>query len=99
MGKSDLASLVMDCKNKFDTALNNTNSELPGLKTKFIKLKSGLKIFRNVNNKLVDAVAKLERKWWDEEMCSRRERIEISEIPQIIEQIDLEKTVLTVFEK
>ena len=38
LGKSDLARLVMDYQNKFDTVLNNINSELLDLKNKFTKL-------------------------------------------------------------
>ena len=40
-----------------------------------------------------------ERKCWKNEQSSRRECIEISEIPQSIGRTDLEKTVLNVFEK
>ena len=43
LGKSDLARLVMDYQNKFDTVLNNINSELLDLKNKFTKLESDLK--------------------------------------------------------
>ena len=62
LGKSDSAMLVMDYQNKFDTVLNNINSELLDLKNKFTKLESDLEISRNVNNKLVDQVTRLERK-------------------------------------
>ena len=97
--KSDLARLVIDFQNNFDTVLNNINSELLDLKNKFTKLDSDLEISRNVNNKLVDQVARLERKCWENEQYSRRECIEISVIPQSIEQFDLEKTALHVFDK
>ena len=99
LGKSDLARLVIDYHNKFDTALNNMNSELLGLKNKFTKLESDLEISRNVNNKLVDQVTKLEWKSWENEQYSKRECIEISGISQSIEQLDLEKTLLNVFDK
>ena len=69
------------------------------MKHKFTKLESDLEISRNVNNKLVDQVKRLERKYWEKEQYSRRECIEIYGIPQSIEQIDLEKTVLNVFDK
>ena len=85
LGKSDLARLVMDYQNKFDTVLNNINSELLDLKNKFTKLESDLEISRNINNKLVEQVTRLERKCWENEQCSRRECIEISGIPQSIE--------------
>ena len=99
LGKSDLARLVIDYHNKFDTALNNMNSELLGLKNEFTKLESDLEISRNVNNKLVDQVTKLEWKSWENEQYSKRECIEISGISQSIEQLDLEKTLLNVFDK
>ena len=82
---------VMDYQNKFDNVLNNGNSELLDLKNKFTKLESDLKISGNVDNKLVDQVAWLERKCWESEKFSRRECIEIFGIPQVIEQTDLEK--------
>ena len=75
------------------------NSELLDLKNKFTKLESDLEISRNVNNKLVDQLIRLERKCWENERHSRKECVEISGIPQSIEQIDLEKTVLNVFDK
>ena len=65
LGKSDLARLVMDYQKKFDTILNNINSELLDLKNKFTKLESDLEISRNINNKLVDQVTRLERKCWE----------------------------------
>ena len=54
-----------------------------------LNLSQDLEIPRNSNNKLVDQVTRLERKCWENEKYSRRERIEISGIPQSIEQIDL----------
>ena len=38
LGKSDLARLVMDYQNKFNTVLNNINPELLDLKNNFTKL-------------------------------------------------------------
>ena len=99
MGKSDLVRLVIDCQNKIDTVLSNINSELLNLKNKYTQLESDLEISRNVNNKLVDQVTRLERKYWESEQYSKRECIEISGIPQSIGQIDLEMTVLKVFDK
>ena len=74
------------------------NSELLDLKNKFTKLEPDLEISRNVI-KLVDQVTKLEWKSWENEQYSKRECIEISGISQSIEQLDLEKTLLNVFDK
>ena len=99
LGKSDLARLVIDYQNKVDAVLNNINSELLDLKNKFTKFESDMEISRNVNNKLIDQVTRLERKYRENEQYSRRECIEISGIPQSVEQLDLEKIVLHVFDK
>ena len=64
LGKSNFARLVIDYQNKFDTVLNNINSELLDLKNNFAKLESDLEISRNVNNKLVDQVTMVEWKCW-----------------------------------
>ena len=69
------------------------------MKNKFTKLESDLETSRNIDNKLVDQVTRLERKCWKNEHYSRRECIEISGISQSIEQIDLERTLLNVFDK
>ena len=58
-----------------------------------------MEISRNVNTKLADRVTSLERKCYENEQYSRRECIEISGIPQSVEQTDLEKTILNVSEK
>ena len=58
-----------------------------------------MEISRNVKNKLVDQFTWMQWKCWENEQHSRRKYIEISGIPQSIEQIDLEKIVLNVFEK
>ena len=79
--------------------MNNINSELLDLKNKFTKFESDLEISRNVNNELAAQVTKLERKCWENEQYSKREYTEISGIPQSIEQIDLERTVVNVFDK
>ena len=95
LGKSDLARLVIHYQNKFDPIINNINYELLDLKNKFTKLGSDLNISRNVNNKLVDQVARLELKLWENKQYSRMECTEISVIPLS----DREKTVLNVFDK
>ena len=79
--------------------MNNINSELLDLKNKFTKFESDLEISRNVNNELAAQVTKLEGKCWENEQYSKREYTEISGIPQSIEQIDLERTVVNVFDK
>ena len=52
-----------------------------------------------VNTKLKEKVASLERQTWSNSQYSRRECLELSGIPETIENKDLEGTVLGIFEK
>ena len=63
------------------------NSEIPDLKNKFTNIELYLEISRNVNNKLVNQVTRLERKCWENKQYFRRECIKISGISQSIKQI------------
>ena len=52
-----------------------------------------------VNNKLKEKVAKLERQTWTNSQYSRRDCLDLSDIPETIENKDLEGKVLGIFKK
>ena len=52
MNKYVLAGMVLDYKERFDSALSAINDELKELKTNFGKIEPDLAISRNVNDKL-----------------------------------------------
>ena len=52
-----------------------------------------------MNNKLKEKVAKLERQTWTNSQYSRRDCLELSDIPKTIENKDLEGKLLGIFEK
>ena len=97
LGKEVLTGMVLDYKDKVDTALTNINKELTELRNKFTKLESDLAISKNINSKLSSQLTKVERKRWANEQYSRRECLEISGIPDIISQNDLESKVCDIF--
>ena len=97
MNKHVLAGMVLDYKERFDSTLSATTNELKELKTDFRKLESDLLISRNVNDKLTKQLILIERKCWPNEQYSRREFLEISGIPECIQDDDLEDCVLKIF--
>ena len=97
MNKHVLAGMVLDYKERFDSTLSATTDELKELKTDFRKLESDLRISRNINNKLTKQLILIERKCWPNEQYSRREFLEISGIPESIQDDDLEDCVLKIF--
>ena len=82
--REELANIVLDYQHKSDNSLGSINAELLELKTKFTKMESDLAISRNVNVKLVERLVATERKCWANEQYSRRECLEISDIPESV---------------
>ena len=97
MNKDLLAGVLLDYKKRFDSTLSAITDELKELKTDFRKLESDLAISRNVNDKLTKQLILVERKCWANEQYSRRECLEISGIPESIQDDDLEDCVTKIF--
>ena len=89
----------MDYRNKFDSTLAGIRNELSDLKKDFEQFRSDFSITNLVNTKLKEKVVSLERQTWSNSQYSRRECLELSDIPETIENKDLEGTVLGIFEK
>ena len=64
-----------------------------------IKLEADLAISRSVNTKLWDRIISLERHCWSNSQYSRRECLEITVLPDDINNEDLEEKPLMIFEK
>ena len=97
MNKYVLAGMVLGYKERFDSTLSAINDELKELKTDFRKLESDLAISRNVNDKHTKQLILVERKYWANEQYSRQECLEVSGIPESIQDDDLEDCVLKIF--
>ena len=97
MNNDVLAGMVLDYKERLDSTLSAITDELKELKTDFPKLESDLAISRNVNGKLTKQLILVERKCWANEQYSRRECLEISGIPESIQDDDLEDYITKIF--
>ena len=91
--REELANIVLDYQHKFDNSLGSINAELLDLKMKFTKMESDLTISRNVNVKLMERLVVTERKCWANEQYSRRECLEISGIPESVNDNALEDKI------
>ena len=97
--KDETINLALDYQSKFDSTLAAIKNELSDLNKDFEQLRSDLSITKLVNTKLKEKVVSLERQTWSNSQYSRRECLELSGIPETIENKDLEGTVLGIFEK
>ena len=97
MNEDVLAGMVLDYKERFDSTLSAITDELKELKADFRKLESDLVISRNVNDKPTKQLILVERKCWANEQYFRRECLEISGIPESIQNYKLEDCVSKIF--
>ena len=99
MSKDDIITLPLDYQDKFNSTLTNINKDIGELKYKFEKLGSELVVSKSANSNLCKKITTLERQCWAINQYSRRGCLEISVIPENIENKDLENLTLQIFEK
>ena len=99
MNKDEIITLALDYQDKFNSTLANISKDIGELKYKFEKLESELVVSKSVNSNLCKKITILERQCWANNQYSRRECLEISGIPENIENKDLENLTLQIFEK
>ena len=87
-----------DYQGKFNNILVELNNDLNELKTKSCKLESDLHISGNVNDKLTDKLVVLERKCHVNEQYPRRQCLEISGIPALVGDTNIDKKVQEVLD-
>ena len=99
LSKDDLIRLALDYQQKYDITLDKISKELAELRKSYNKLESDLAITKAVNESLRNQIITLERQCWSNAQYSRRETLEISGIPENIDDGELEGKVLTVLSK
>ena len=92
MSKDEVIALTLEYQAKF----NSTVATIADLKSDFRRLESELSISRSVNSKLCDRVTSLERSCWANSQYIRRECLEITGLPENIENRNLEDLTLKV---
>ena len=99
LNKEDLVRLALDYQQKQDLLLNKINQDLTELRKNYSRLESELQVSKSVTTLQRKQIIALERQCWSKEQYSRREYLEISGIPDNIDENKLEETVLEIFEK
>ena len=95
--KEELSNMVIDYQSKFDNMLSNINTELTFLNDWFTEKESQLLVIRRVDKNLTKQIRILERKCAANEQYSRREYLEIAEIPDSISKKQFRRNCLKNF--
>ena len=97
--KDELDNLSLEYRSKFNSTLANIDKDMGELRNDFKKLEADLVISRAVNTKLRDRIISLEHQCWSNSQYSRRECLEITGLPNDINNdpanILLDEDVLT----
>ena len=99
LSKDEVIALALEYQNKFDSTLTNIDKEISDLRQNYEKMQSELYVSRQVSSKLNEQIVSLERQCWSNCQCSRRECLELSGLPESIENSELEDTALQLFKK
>ena len=102
LGKEEIIKLALEYQSKFESTLSSINdikTDLSELRKYYEKLESDVIISKQVNTKLCEKMKFLERQYWENEQYSRRECLEISDVPESVTDNDLEEKVLKLLEK
>ena len=102
LGEEEIIKLVLEYQSKFDSTLssiNNIKTDLSELRKYYEKLESDVIITKQVNTRLYDKMKFLERQCWVNEQYSRRECLEISDVPESVTDNNLEGKVLKLLQK
>ena len=91
--RDTLANIALDYQHKIDNFLGSINTELLELTTKFSKMESDLAISGNLNVKFVECLLVTERKCWANEQYSRKDCLEIWDIPGSVSDNALEDKI------
>ena len=89
----------MDYQQKYGITLDKISKELAELRKSYSKLESDLAITKAVNESLRNQLLTLERQCWSNAQYYRQETLEISGVPENIDDDELEGKVLTVLSK
>ena len=98
LSKTDLVALVVNLQDKTETMKSNLNEKVSNLNAEVLKLNTNFELLkpdfsatRIENNSLNERLIALERQCWANAQYSRREYLEIIDIPSSVSNKDLEE--------
>ena len=100
LSKTDLVALVVNLQDKTENMKSNVNEKVSNLNAEVLKLNTNFELLkpdfsatRIENNSLNERLIALERHCWANAQYSRREYLEIIDIPSSVSNEDLEELV------
>ena len=99
MLKRELILIIQSLQNKINEDNSGMLQEMRKLNNNFAKLEVELVVTKRVIGELCKRIVKMERQCWANAQYSRRQRLEVAGIPWQVDDKNLEKKVLSIFQK
>ena len=99
LSKGKVIALVLEYQDKFDFTLPTKNKGISNPRQNYEKKQPELYVSRQVSSKLREQMVSLEWQCWSICQYSRRECLELSGLPESLENSKLEDTALQLFER
>ena len=93
LNKPDLVALVVNLQSKMDSVNSDLVAELRKMREGFDQMKSDMSVTKKVNTLSSERLQTTEKQCWENAQYSRRECLEISDIPSSVSDNDLEDLV------
>ena len=92
LSKQELKAMMLKMQNKMESSDTKFAEEIRKLNESFEQFKADLAITKNVNSQLHNGFVNMERQCWANAQYSRREFVEIVDIPTSVPDNELEET-------
>ena len=99
MLKRDLIPIVLSLQNKITEDNNAMLQEMRKFNDNVAKLQAELVVTKRVNGELCKRIVTVERQCWGNAQYSRKECLEVAGIPQQLDDKNLMKKVLSIFQR
>ena len=97
LNKDDLSGIALNLQSKMKSSNAKVLEELKHLNDKFDKLEAYVAIAKNANSPLFSCLVDTERQCWANAQYSRRETLEIAELPKSLTNDEAETQVCQIF--
>ena len=97
LSKPELVQIILNTEANLGSQIAKLTTEVKDLPAHSKKLEADLAIVRNLNSKLVERVVATEGQCWENAQYSRKDTLEVVEIPMSVRDNVLEQKVCDVF--
>ena len=99
LNKKKLITILLSLQSKVESANNKILDQVRQSNQKFSQLEAGNSVVKQANSLLLKRLVDMEKQCWTKAQYSTRECLEVVDIPDSVQNNELEEKVLSIFKK